>query len=103
MRRVFLIAFAASAAVLITIASLVARQPGVEARVRRVLESPAFSGTMAFVDAHHDQIVTDTIRLAEIPAPPFKESARAAAFADMSGEAVVAESISAFRCGSGRF
>jgi acetylornithine deacetylase/succinyl-diaminopimelate desuccinylase-like protein len=86
-RRAILIGFAVLAAVLITIASTVARQPGAEARVRRVLESPAFYKTMAFVEAHHEQIVADTIRLTEIPAPPFNERARAAAFADLLRQA----------------
>ena len=48
-----------------------------------MLESQAFAAAAAFLDRTHDQLVDDTIRITEIPAPPFKEAARAKAFFEM--------------------
>ncbi len=39
------------------------------------------------LDGQYDRIITDLITITEIPAPPFKEAKRAAAFADMLREA----------------
>ena len=63
-----------------TALSAAARQAGPDAHVRRVLESPAFKEAAAFLDRTHDRLVAETIQLTEIPAPPFKEAARAKAF-----------------------
>lgn len=54
-----------------------------EAAVRRIVTSPAFRKAAAALDAGHDQWVRDTIALTEIPAPPFKEQARAAFYLEM--------------------
>ncbi len=59
------------------------RPPAPEIRAREVLESQAFAAAAAFLDRTHDQLVDDTIRITEIPAPPFKEAARAKAFFEM--------------------
>jgi acetylornithine deacetylase/succinyl-diaminopimelate desuccinylase-like protein len=68
-----------------------ATQPGrisvVESRARQVLASTPFTAATAFIDRTHDRLVEDIIRITEIPAPPFKETARGRAFADMLRQA----------------
>jgi tripeptide aminopeptidase len=59
------------------------RQATPDARVRRVLDSASFKNAVAVLDRNHDRIVTETVRLTEIPAPPFKEAQRAKAFLEM--------------------
>lgn len=53
------------------------------AEVERILASPAYKSAVATIDKEHGRIVEDGIKLTEIPAPPFKEEARAKAFAAM--------------------
>jgi tripeptide aminopeptidase len=53
------------------------------AAVQRLAALPAFSAAMSFLDRDHDRIVAEIIQLTEIPAPPFKEAARAKVFAAM--------------------
>jgi tripeptide aminopeptidase len=64
-----------------------ARQDTPDARVRRVLESPRFAQAAAFLDRTHDRVVAETIQLAEIPAPPFKETLRGKAYLDLLRQA----------------
>ena len=54
-----------------------------DAAMKRIASSPAFKKAVSALDAGHDQWVKDTITLTEIPAPPFKEAARAKAYAEM--------------------
>ena len=54
-----------------------------DAAVRALVASPSFRQAAATLEAGHDQWVKDIVTLTEIPAPPFKEAARAKAFADM--------------------
>ena len=54
-----------------------------DAAVKRVAQSASFKKAVAAIAAGHDHWVSDTIVLTEIPAPPFKEAARARAYADM--------------------
>ena len=51
--------------------------------IAKVRASAGFKTAMAALDADHDRIVAETIQLTEIPAPPFKEEARAKAYMDM--------------------
>ena len=51
--------------------------------VDRIIRSSGYKAAAAALDAGHDRWVEDVIRITEIPAPPFKEEARARAFADM--------------------
>jgi acetylornithine deacetylase/succinyl-diaminopimelate desuccinylase-like protein len=51
--------------------------------VNRILASPAFKAAAARIDSEHGRIVDDGIKLTEIPAPPFKEEARAKEFQKM--------------------
>lgn len=51
--------------------------------VQKVRSSAGFKAAVASLDREHDRIVADTITLTEIPAPPFKEEARAKAYMEM--------------------
>lgn len=51
--------------------------------VAAVVASPAYKEATAELDRGHDRIVSEIITLTEIPAPPFKEAKRAAAYAEM--------------------
>lgn len=62
---------------------LVALKPAAVATIKRIESSPAFAKAMAAIDSGHDKWVADIINLTEIPAPPFKETARAQAYRDM--------------------
>jgi acetylornithine deacetylase/succinyl-diaminopimelate desuccinylase-like protein len=71
----------ASCAALALLASpLVRAQTTPDATVTRVAAGSAFKAAAAILDRDHERMVEDTIRLTEIPAPPFKEEARAAAY-----------------------
>lgn len=54
-----------------------------EKTVAHVMSSPGYRAAVQQLDRDHDRIVQEIITLAEIPAPPFKEKARAAAYLDM--------------------
>jgi tripeptide aminopeptidase len=56
------------------------------AEIQRILASPAFKAAGAVLDKEHGRIVEDGIKLTEIPAPPFKEEARAKAYEKMFKE-----------------
>lgn len=60
-----------------------AQAPNAEAAVQRIVAAPSFKKAAAALDAGHDQWVKDVIAITEIPAPPFKERARAQAYAEM--------------------
>jgi len=51
--------------------------------VGRVMASPGYKAAVAVLDREHDRIVQDIVTLTEIPAPPFKEKARATAYMAM--------------------
>lgn len=53
------------------------------AKVGRIVATPAYRKAVQALDAGHERWIADTIALTEIPAPPFKEAARAAAYRDM--------------------
>ena len=54
-----------------------------DARVKRVVDDPKFTAAMAALDRDHDRLVAEIITLTEIPAPPFKEDKRGAAYLEM--------------------
>jgi len=60
-----------------------AQASGHAADVERILASPAFKTATATIDKEHGRIVEEGIKFTEIPAPPFKEEARAKEFAKM--------------------
>ena len=97
----------ASCVIASSIAAARAQTPstGAEAIVR----SPSFLAASDFLARDYDRFVRELITLTEIPAPPFKESARAAAFLQMlraSGLADVATdaegNVMGVRRGTGR-
>ena len=51
--------------------------------VKRVASDSKFTAAMAALDRDHDRLVAEIIQLTEIPAPPFKEDARGAAYLEM--------------------
>lgn len=63
-------------------ASAVAAQAP-DARIRAIIDSPSFKQAVAFIESDQDRFVRELITLTEIPAPPFKEAARAKAFMAM--------------------
>jgi acetylornithine deacetylase/succinyl-diaminopimelate desuccinylase-like protein len=69
----------------LTIASSAAAQTP-DAVVKGIVESAGFKRAAAFIDGDYDRFVRELIALNEIPAPPFKEAARAKAFLAMLKE-----------------
>ncbi len=57
-----------------------------EAKIRRIVESDKFVAVSARLAEDHDRLIGETTRLAEIPAPPFREAERARAFLGMVQE-----------------
>lgn len=51
--------------------------------VAAVRADPRFASALAALDRDHDRLVQEIITLTEIPAPPFKEDARGAAYLNM--------------------
>ena len=52
-----------------------------------VLKTKAYKAALNILDRNHDRMVEEIVKLTEIPAPPFKEAARAAAYRDMLTDA----------------
>src|ERR1043165_6222400 len=52
-------------------------------RVQRVTGDARFGAAMAAIDRDHDRLVSEIIKLTEIPAPSFMEDKRGAAYLDM--------------------
>lgn len=73
------------AALLAVSAVPAAAQPSARATatVQKIVTTSAFRKAVASFEAGHERWVEDVITLAEIPAPPFKEAARAVAYRDM--------------------
>jgi acetylornithine deacetylase/succinyl-diaminopimelate desuccinylase-like protein len=64
-------------------AALAAQATPPDAVVRRVLDHPKLKQALAVVDRDHDRMVSEIVTLTEIPAPPFKEERRGAAYLEM--------------------
>jgi len=59
---------------------LLAQSPDVQSpnvAVKKILDDPKFKTATAFLESDYDLFVRELIELTEIPAPPFKEKARA--------------------------
>jgi tripeptide aminopeptidase len=54
--------------------------PSADQTLAAIRASPGFKAAQASLDRDHDRVVEDTVRLTEIPAPPFKEKARGEAY-----------------------
>jgi len=78
-------AVAAAVLVALVVASPMAQSP--DARVRALVDGPKFKQATTFVQADQDRFVRELIALTEIPAPPFKEQARAKAYLEMLRQA----------------
>ena len=57
------------------------------AKPEAVLKSKGYEKAAEILSRDHDRLVAEIVKLTEIPAPPFKEAARAAAYRDMLVEA----------------
>jgi acetylornithine deacetylase/succinyl-diaminopimelate desuccinylase-like protein len=69
------------ALLLLTAATTAAQTP--DAQVRGIVDGAAFKQAAGFIAGDHERFVRELITLTEIPAPPFKEQARAAAYLEM--------------------
>lgn len=56
-----------------------------------VLKTNSYQAAVKILDRDHDRMVEEIVKLTEIPAPPFKEAARAAAYRDMLADAGLAD------------
>ena len=65
-------------AVLLLASHCIAQTP--EAMIQKILASPKYKAATTFIESDHDRFVRELIELTEIPAPPFKEKARAQAY-----------------------
>ena len=70
-----------AAAFLLAAATASAQTP--EQRVQTIVSSAPFRNAKTFLEADHERFVKELIALTEIPAPPFKEQKRAAAYLEM--------------------
>ena len=76
--------FTAAALLVAAASTLSAQAPQTaEQRVQAVVSSAGFRNAKAALDADHARFVQELITLTEIPAPPFKEAKRAAAYLEM--------------------
>ncbi len=65
------------------LASLAFSSAAAATDVPTVVAHPAYKQAVATLDRDHDRIVQEIVTLTEIPAPPFQEKARAAAYLEM--------------------
>src|SRR5262249_32691238 len=67
------------------VAPVVAQEvaPAHAATVKRIMDSLAYKTAVGTLQTDHERWVQEVIKITEIPAPPFKEQVRAAAFRDM--------------------
>ena len=54
-----------------------------DARIQQLVASAPFKEATAFLERDYDRFIRELITLTEIPAPPFKEQARAAAYLEL--------------------
>ncbi len=73
----------ALAGALIAAPAVAAPKPDHAKTVGKIVASPAFKAATARLDADFDRTVSDIVTLTQIPAPPFKEEARARAYLEM--------------------
>ena len=68
---------------LLVAGSAFAQGPQPSDMVRQVMGTAKYKDAIAFVANDHENIVSEWIRLTEIPAPPFKEAARGRAYLEL--------------------
>ncbi|HUF48507.1 MAG TPA: M20/M25/M40 family metallo-hydrolase [Vicinamibacterales bacterium] len=71
------------ATLVLLLAPVTTAQSPADADVQRVRSHPKFVQAIAALDADHDRLVNEIVTLTEIPAPPFAEDARGAAYLEM--------------------
>jgi acetylornithine deacetylase/succinyl-diaminopimelate desuccinylase-like protein len=54
--------------------------PNADAAVKRVMDDASVAKALTILDRDHEKMVADVVTLTEIPAPPFKEDKRGAAY-----------------------
>jgi tripeptide aminopeptidase len=57
-----------------------------EERIQAIRSAPAYRSALQIVNRDHDRLILETIKLTEIPAPPFKEELKAKAYMQMLRE-----------------
>jgi len=62
---------------------IVAQTNSYDATLARIRNSDGFKKAVAVLDRDHDRLIAEIITLTEIPAPPFKEAARAKVYLEM--------------------
>lgn len=67
----------------VTFLSFFPAQESPDAAAKRVLNDPRVVTAMASIDRDHDRLVAEIIQLTQIPAPPFMEDKRGAAYLEM--------------------
>jgi di/tripeptidase len=70
---------------LIAVSAAEAQTP--DAVVQKIKAAPGFQAASAFLESDYDRFVQELVTLTEIPAPPFKETARGAAYLQMLKDA----------------
>jgi tripeptide aminopeptidase len=78
------------AASVLTTPILAQGDPGM--RVKSIMSHAKYRQAIDYLDRDHDRIVSENIRLTEIPAPPFKEEVKARAFLALLKECGLSES-----------
>lgn len=81
MRKIVSLSLAAALLAVVPVEAAPASRP------EAVLKTKAYQAAVKILDRDHDRMVDEIIKLTEIPAPPFKEAARAAAYRDMLKDA----------------
>ena len=76
-----------TAFVTIAALTLAAASASAAPKPETVLKSKGYGAAVNILDRDHDRLIAEIIKLTEIPAPPFKEAVRAAAYRDMLEEA----------------
>jgi acetylornithine deacetylase/succinyl-diaminopimelate desuccinylase-like protein len=72
-----------AAAVALAAAAPAIAAPNPEATIGQIVSTPSYRAAAAALDSGHDQWVEDIVAITQVAAPPFKEQARAKAFAEM--------------------
>ena len=72
-----------AAALLVAGPACAQAEPSAETRTRAVMSHPKYRTAVAYLARDHERIVEENIALTEIPAPPFKEAAKAKAFLEL--------------------
>src|SRR5690348_17462569 len=57
--------------------------PNADSTIQRIVANPSYRAAAAALDSGHGKWVEDIVAITQVAAPPFKEQARAKAFAEM--------------------